>query len=196
MRSGPTPHTLAALRAAFPASLGTAVDSVVSRLPHAPGALSDLSIAPRPVLLRGEPLSIPYRVYVPPLHPPPDEPSRPLAVESKIRACVYSRHHDGHVRQAQVATLLGDSDPWLVPFVVQLLGEYVLEVAEAIAAHRDRLAEPPYQAFVLENPAFVELTRQRMRSYWNCYYRRRFPRLESYAPFRLVRELLDRGGAG
>ncbi len=195
MRSGPTPHMLAALRAAFPASLGTAVVGVVSRLPHAPSELSETTIAPRPVLLQGEPLSIPYRVYVPAHHPPRSGASGRLTVESKVRACIYSRHHDGYVRQAQVATLLGDSDPWLVPFVVQLLGEYVVEVAEAIEAHRDRLTEPPYQAFVRENPAFAELTRQRTRSYWNCYYRRRFPRLESYPPFRLVRELLDRGGA-
>jgi hypothetical protein len=192
VRSAPAPHTRDALRAAFPSNLGDEVDALVSRLPNAPHPLLGTPVAPRPIVLRGEPLRIPYRVYF-----PASEAPRPRSPgEAKPLACIYSRHHDGHVRQAQVATLLADTDAFLVPFVVLLIGECVLEVVEAIAARRETLAEAQYRAFALENPECLELMRRRATSYWNAYYRRRFPEKERYLPLLLLRGLLESGSAG
>lgn len=162
------------------------MDALASRLPSAPHSLLGTPVAPRPIQVQGEPLLIPYRVDF-----PASEAPRPRTLlEAKILACIFSRHHDGHVRQAQLGTLLGNSDAFLVRFVVQLIGEYVFEVVEAIAARGEVLAEPRYRAFVLENPEYMERTRQRVMSYWNAYYRARFPQRERFPPLRLLRGLL------
>ena len=72
--------------------------------------------------------------------------------------------------------LFPSADAWVAPFVVQLLGEYVLEIVQLLAAHLDDLKAEPYKQFIVENPGFLSLTKQRMISYWDCYYRRQYPR--------------------
>ncbi len=186
-----TASTRDVLRAAFPAALREIVDEVVSRLRPTITPTMETAIAPWPIWVQGEAIRIPSRVYF----PTQGGPALRSSALAKVRACIFSLHHDGYVRQAQVATLLGDDDPWMVPFVVHLVGQYVLEVVEAIDEHRDRLAGPHYRAFARENPAFLELTRQRATSYWNCYYRRRFPQQERYAPLLLLRGLIEAGSS-
>jgi hypothetical protein len=69
----------------------------------------------------------------------------------------------------------------VVPYVVQLLGEYVVEISSLIL---DRLTAqsssswPAYREFFRANRAFMALTEQRAISYWSCYYRHDFARVE------------------
>jgi hypothetical protein len=42
------------------------------------------------------------------------------------------RHHDGFGRQRQLKTLLDADEPWTAPFIVQLLGEYVIQICRDI----------------------------------------------------------------
>lgn len=73
--------------------------------------------------------------------------------------------------------------PWAAPFIVQLIGEYVIEIVEVIASAVSTLSEldaARYSQFALENPAFMATTRRRATSYWNCYHRSRFPKLCAY----------------
>jgi hypothetical protein len=78
----------------------------------------------------GERVEIPYRIYNP-------LPSIDLAQEgSQVAvaiACLYTRHNDGFVRQMALRRVLGSNEPWTVPFVLQLLGEYVIEICEDIS---------------------------------------------------------------
>jgi hypothetical protein len=99
-------------------------------------------------------------------------------------------HCDGFVRQKHVRGLVSRTEPWVAPFVVQLLGEYILEIVETIDEASDGLKTDHFRAFVRQNPAFIQLTLQRATSYWNCYYRRSFPKLEDYPVVRLLRSLL------
>jgi len=64
------------------------------------------------------------------------------------------------------------------PFVLKLLGEYVVEILFAIQSNVSALDASIYRRFVKENPEFMEKTRQRMISYWDCYYRRDYRRDE------------------
>jgi hypothetical protein len=75
------------------------------------------------------------------------------------------------------------------PFVIQLAGEYVIEIISAIRDRIDHFDPPLYRSFLIQNPAFYELTRQRIYSYWNCYHRRE-PK-SVYAGFHVI-EALDR----
>jgi hypothetical protein len=87
-----------------------------------------------------EPVSIPYRIYNPVVRS-----GAALSDEGLLAlACLYSRHNDGRVRQAQVARILDSDDEAVVPFVLQLLGEYVLEITEQILrfAQQDLFTQP------------------------------------------------------
>ena len=74
-----------------------------------------------------------------------------------IAGCIYSRHGDGHVRERSIARIIGSSQPWVVPYVLQPLGEYVVEICELICA-RAPLCAPAYQDFAQANGAFLTLT--------------------------------------
>ncbi|MEW2522947.1 hypothetical protein [Actinacidiphila alni] len=74
----------------------------------------------------------------------------------------------------------------MVPFVVQLAGEYVLEILEAIGRGLPQLAVPGsaqrrlYGEFVARNPACFARTERRVVSYWSCYYRWKYEMFEAY----------------
>ena len=75
------------------------------------------------VCFKGESLRIPTRVYF-------NEPDFPLesnltSLQSAILNCVYLRHHNGFVRQRRLEKLVNRSEDFIVPFALQLLGEYV-----------------------------------------------------------------------
>jgi hypothetical protein len=66
-----------------------------------------------------------------------------------------------------------------VPYVVQLLGEYVVEIASLILGRltaQSSFGRPEYRDFVAANEAFMQLTEQRAISYWSAYYRQDFSR--------------------
>jgi hypothetical protein len=78
----------------------------------------------------GEPVVIPYRVYNPVL--PPHLASGLSRTERDVTAAIYSRHHDGHVRQRALRALLDCDEPWTAPFIVQIRGEYVIQICADI----------------------------------------------------------------
>lgn len=86
--------------------------------------------------------------------------------------CLLSRHHNGFVREAALCRIVGAREAFVVPFVAQLASEYVYEI---LAQIRWRVAEfDPglYGVFFRTNPELLVKLRQRMISYWDCYYRR------------------------
>ena len=61
------------------------------------------------------------------------------------------------------------------PFVVQLLGEYVVQIADGIAQGLPGLDPAAYQRFAADNPPFLDLTCRRGVSYWEYYCSGRHP---------------------
>jgi hypothetical protein len=165
---------------AFPAQLAPIVSYLAASLPPArlrpAGSITVTSSHAWPALvLAGEPVMIPMRVYNP--QPAPELAAELNTAQMAVAAGIYSRHHDGRVRQRWLKTLLDSHQPWAAPFIVQLLGEYVIEICHDISrfAHDNDPATSPahanIRAFLDENPTFAALTRQRAISYWSCYYR-------------------------
>lgn len=174
---------------AFPARLATVVTSVARSLPDArlgaTGSVTASNSRSWPgLVVAGEPVVIPARVYYPELSPSVIGGLSHL--EAAVAAAVYSRHHDGFVRQRQLGTLLDADEPWTVPFIVQLLGEYVIQICRDIErfARTALPARPAMQeslsAFFRDNCCFAELTRRRAISYWSCYYRDQFASPDAY----------------
>ena len=120
-----------------------------------------------PVVIDGEVLHIPARIYSPEVGA-----DALVGLTTSARTaleCLFTRHHDGHVREKYLGAVISSQLSWVPPFVIQLLGEYVAEIHVAIRQHIGGLGGAAYRRFVAENPVFIALTRQRVASYCNCY---------------------------
>lgn len=116
---------------AFPARLAPVLARVVQALPAARLGPSSSVTASNSrtwggLVVAGEPVVIPYRIYNP--APPPHLASGLSPEELAVTAAIYSRHHDGRIRQRALGVLLDCHEPWTAPFIVQLLGEYVIQI--------------------------------------------------------------------
>jgi len=168
------------LAAAFPARLADDVQDVLALMPDARFAPSQ----PFEVEVQGETVAIPSRIYNE--EPDADLERRLPKTQQVILHCLYSRHCDGLVRQRRLEQLVASSEPWVVPFVVQLAGEYVLEILEAISRGLPGLSRPNspqrrlYGQFIARNPTFFARTERRLVSYWSCYYRWKYGTFGTY----------------
>jgi hypothetical protein len=101
-------------------------------------ALAALEAFPEPELppsrkfsvrLGSQTVDIPYRIYNSPglivTH-------RLTDLEMNLADCLLTRHHNGFVRQQHLGRIIHLRHSWIPPFVLQLLGEYVVEIIEVI----------------------------------------------------------------
>ena len=137
-------------------------------------------------------VEIPQRIYNP---EPPSDTAHLASDRRHVLACLYTRHHDGYVRQRHLSEVIYLTHSWVAPFVVQLIGEYVVEIVLDIQKGLTDLEvagsaqRAQYGAFVAANPGFLDVTYQRVVSYWNCYYRHRYPKLSDYPGSALISSL-------
>ncbi len=130
----------------------------------------------------GEALQIPSRLYY-----DADRLRRAIdnahGVDRLVLACLGTRHHDGRVRQACLARIVGSDDAWTTPYIVQLAGEYVIEIVDDVARW---IGTRDTSAFVRDNPAYLATLARRVTSYWNCYYRHAYPDRAGYPGTRVL----------
>ncbi|MFK4116576.1 hypothetical protein [Streptomyces longwoodensis] len=165
---------------AFPAELASDAEAVLAVMPDSqlrPHGWFSVAVAGRQVL-------IPERLYSD--EPPTDAVASLSSRQQQLLHCLYSRHCDGMVRQRHLEKFVGSTEPWVVPFVVQLVGEYVLELLVVIRDELRDLAAPgtcghlAYGQFLVDNPAFFARTQRRVVSYWNCNYRHAHASFQGY----------------
>ncbi|MFD2907873.1 hypothetical protein ACFSX9_03900 [Flavobacterium ardleyense] len=140
------------------------------------------------IILDGQKLIIPGRVY---FDIPTDTAGNSLTINQQtILNCIYLRHHNGFVRQQQLEKLIYNvKDYYVIPFVFQLLGEYVMEILEVADKHINDKTINNYLKFFNENPTYRQQTESRMISYWDVYYRRfKYNKLKEY----IGRKIFDR----
>jgi hypothetical protein len=174
---------------AFPAAVRDDALIALSEFPESPYKFS----ATFSVRVAGEVVSIPVRIY--------HEPSRIdrlrlSSLQKELTDCLLTRHHSGHTRQSCLERIVRSPNIWIPPFVVQLVGEYVIEILQVIDSNLSSLNLPAYEEFVQSNPDFIALIDHRVMSYWNEYYRRPNPDRENYLGFRLMKffKSLDKNG--
>lgn len=120
------------------------------------------------VSFQSEKLQIPYRIYFQEIN------SVNLnETESVILNCLFTRHHNGFVRQKSLEKIISSDVSFITPFVFQLLGEYVLQIIEVINNNLTETIVQNMRSFALENPDYLHVTENRMTSYWNYYTRLR-----------------------
>jgi hypothetical protein len=142
------------------------------------------------VRVAGENVSIPTRIH----HDPAAISLRfrlglSSPIQKELLDCVFTRHANGHIRQERLVRILRSKNFWIPPFVIQLAGEYVVEILEVIAQALPSLDCDSYQEFARNNPQFIFKTNQRIISYWDCFYRS-FKRQE-YPGFKISSFLQD-----
>ncbi len=187
----------AQLLRAFPSTARSDAQPAVDLVPSADyspvGRIHESNNAEWPaVTFNGEMLEIPDRIY----NDFPADAITTLAPASRSAAgCIYTRHHDGHTRQEALRLALSHDVGWCAPFVVQLLGEYVVEICldierfltDSPSTHPN--AAQGLQHFAEANPDFMALTRDRAASYWSEYYRADFASAEDYPAIRALQRL-------
>ncbi len=73
-----------------------------------------------------------------------------------------------------------------MPYVIKILGEYVFEILDVIYKELDNLDLAMYRNFIENNRDFYILTKQRVTSYWNCYYRWLYKNKHNYVGFKII----------
>lgn len=169
---------------AFPSMLRAAVREVVALVSvgewHAPRHAFVVNVD-------GETLRIPYRLYY-----EPDllrqELNSSYSTARWILLCLGTRHCDGYLRQECLQALLESEASWLTPYLLQLAGEYVVEIAEEAANAIGERSPATLRAFVLENPSYLATLDRRVTSYWSCH-RHAYPDRNDYPGARVMAAL-------
>ncbi|AEA45736.1 hypothetical protein [Fluviicola taffensis] len=132
------------------------------------------------VILDGNKLIIPARVY---FNNPNETTGNNLTIKQQtILNCIYLKHHNGFVRQQRLEKLIDNTfDYFVIPYIFQLLGEYVMEILEVADKHINDKTIDNYLKFFHENPKYRQQIESRMISYWDAYYRRtKYKKLNDY----------------
>lgn len=168
------------LAQAFPASVQDDILRVTGILPHPPNEIWRFRSS-----IEGQTIFIPYRIH----HDPAViDRARLTPLQEQLLDCLLTRHHNGFVREKYLRSIVASNQAWIPPFVVQLVGEYVMEILIAIRDDLHNLDPQVYRRFLLDNPTLLSLTKARVTSYWDCYYRCGYRR-EDYAGFQIVNYL-------
>jgi hypothetical protein len=177
------------IRGAFPASAQRDLNVVLELLPRGeyeadPGIAGTTNERGRWVVIDGQTVQAFDRIYNSPL-------SRPLPgltdAQLQMLGCLFTRHYDGFVRERHLDYLLSMPTPWTPMFVLQLLGEYVVEIATSLKDRISILDRDAFVAFRDANRDFVVVTCERIVSYWLCYYTSMA--LAEYPAYRMMKEL-------
>jgi hypothetical protein len=149
---------------AFPASLQEDARITVS-------VLGESRLLPKqdiPARVSGQDVFLPIRIYNEPIK---EETLDLTPLQRQLLSCLFTRHHDGFVRQQRLTKIITSGHEWIPPFVIRLVGEYVIEILAVIHSNLGSLNRTLYRDFLKENQAFFSLTEQRVQSYWSCNYR-------------------------
>jgi len=169
---------------AFPSKISEEVKSIFEK--H---SIKTIYETPRffKVSVKDEELKIPYRIYY---------DDKILAnlneftqVQQNILNCLYSRHHDGFVRQKCISKIITSKHSWTIPFIIQVISEYVIEILDEVNDKITSLDEINFKNFLLSNKEFYKIAKDRVASYWNCYYRMQYPKKEDFVGFKILRHL-------
>lgn len=102
---------------------------------------------------------------------------------------LFTRHHNGYVRERALRRIVRSRSPWAPAYVVQLASEYVSEILDVVRENLPDLDRARYQSFLRDNPRYVRTVRSRIVSYWNEYYRGSYPDREGYVGFDILKYL-------
>jgi hypothetical protein len=130
-------------------------------------------------VLDGKAIQFPIRMYF--LELSDDIVAKFSQQQMSILHCIYSRNCNGYVRENHIKALLQSEFPgWSIPFIVKICDEYVVEILEDVYLGLQNQGGAGVKEFCVENKNVICKGHARMISYWNEYYRGRFPVFQDY----------------
>lgn len=136
------------------------------------------------IKINEETIHIPSRIYC----EEPDEIKELKMTQSQrqILNCFFTRHHSGYVRQKRLRQIFnqGNIEKWMIPYILQLAGEYVEEILRDINMNIDLIDSDDFKDFISSNKDFIKITEDRIVSYWNEYYKKSIDK-DEYAGFKI-----------
>jgi len=182
------PNYLEIITNSFPADLKTDVLEVFKIIPLETKYKFDLiSEQSYKISVDSEKLKIPVRIY---FNEPKEQTEKELTeIQKDILNCIFTRHHNGFVREKRLKNISEKPEKWKTPFLVQLLGEYIYELLPIIDKKVNNNTLEYYREFKTENPKYWQQTESRIASYWNEYYRYKFPKLKDYLGIEIINRI-------
>jgi hypothetical protein len=134
--------------------------------------------------INSETICIPQRIYVE--EPNITEEMELTQLQKQILDCFLTRHHNGYIRQERLRNILsrGKVKKWIMPYIMRLVGEYVIEIINDIYINIDLIDVESLKEFINENKCFIKITKDRILSYWNEYYRKYIDK-DEYVGFKI-----------
>jgi hypothetical protein len=112
-----------------------------------------------------------------------------------LARALQTRSNDGFERQRAARDVMANLRPCTTPFIMALMGEYIVEILDDIAVALRPENARMLTTFIDENRPYWNKTKRRIASYWNEYYRsgrgdtRRAFRRDEYIGFKLIERL-------
>lgn len=175
----------------FPAEQAKDFDVVLSIIPKRTfyGGSAWFSKESVEYVLADHVIAIPYRCYL--VEPPESDVSKLTALQKQILFCLYTRSSNGHLREKYVGQLLSsDFEPWVIPYIVKLCDEYVIEILRVIYNSLSEKPNEQIKSFCMANKQAIRKGFSRMISYWNEYYRADCFDIKEYVGRKLFQECL------
>jgi len=123
------------------------------------------------ITVGNETISMPYRIYYFELTDLVFE----VLTESQKRLlyCYFLCHHDGYVRHKYLKKIIESNKiyDYELPYIVSLIGSYVIEISEEIYNHFDLLIDSGLDYFICDNTLFIKKVESRIASYWGEYFK-------------------------
>ena len=159
-------------RAAFPPSCFPCEAEPIAFFP---GRHSELVINTFTAVVENTQIFIPQRIY-------DDTMNSFGALPRKLMLCLFTRHHNGHVRERSLRALSTEfpMELFMIPYILKLAEEYVIELTNYVEGMLPSVPNHLLLRFLQENAAWLPLMRSRCASYWDCYHRSRYPSFKEY----------------
>lgn len=139
------------------------------------------------VTIKQEAIHIPARTYF--KLPKNQQFSNFPLIQQQMLLCIYTRHHDGFIRQYMLQQLLEhELEYFVIPYIFQLAGEYVAEILQCIEPVINTDRQNQFAEFILENPRYFRTIESRIISYWNEYYRKQYPDFNDYIGAKILKK--------
>ncbi len=122
--------------------------------------------------------------------PKPELENNLTDTQKQILNCIYTRHFNGYVREGRLKNLLNIDHEWILPFKLQLLGEFVIEILIELDKHITDKNITLYKRLTLDNKKYWQQTKSRMVSWWDADYRNLSPKkLNDYIGYKIVKRI-------
>ena len=171
------------LKNAFPKQLMSDINFLASKINAKSEHLAHWGYE---IYIEGENIEIPSRIYW-------DESKLKVNglndSHKMIIACILTRHNNGYVREKNLEKLIVSDQYWTIPYIIQLLGEYVIELLELVWNKFDSINKENLVKFITENETYWFKTKQRIASYWDCYHRYKGKPKSDYIGFKLIERI-------